>query len=118
MADAALLLDAMTCNYPGDMYTQPPLPAGETFLGYASREPGRLRIARSLTSAVPGVEVHPDCLAAYEEASALLDSLGHEVQDIELPFGPDAVAAVRDAVVRHGHAGPGRPGAGRASCCR
>ena len=54
MADAALLLDAMTCNYPGDMYTQPPLPAGETFLGYAGREPGRLRIARSLTTAVDG----------------------------------------------------------------
>jgi amidase len=93
VADAALLLDAMTCNEPGDMYTQPPLPAGESFLGYASREPGRLRIARSLTSAVPGVQVHPDCLAAYEEASALLNSLGHDVQDVELPFGPDAVPA-------------------------
>jgi amidase len=93
VADAALLLDAMTCHHPGDMYVQPPLPAGETFLGYASREPGRLRIARSLTSAVEGVQVHPDCLAAYEEASTLLDSLGHDVQDIELPFGPDAVPA-------------------------
>jgi amidase len=93
VADAALLLDAMTCNEPGDMYTQPPLPAGETFLGYASREPGRLRIARSLASAVEGVQVHPDCVAAYEEASALLDSLGHEVVDIDLPFGPDAVPA-------------------------
>ncbi|HEU5420520.1 MAG TPA: amidase [Streptosporangiaceae bacterium] len=93
VADAALLLDAMTCNEPGDMYTQPPLPAGDSFLGYASREPGRLRIARSLTSAVEGVEVHPDCLAAYEDASKLLDSLGHDVQDVDLPFGPDAVPA-------------------------
>ena len=91
VADAALLLDAMTGNYPGDMYTQPPLPAGETFLGYASREPGRLKIARSLSVAVPGAEVHPDCVAAYEAASALLASLGHEVTDIELPFGPDTV---------------------------
>jgi amidase len=91
VADAALLLDAMTANYPGDMYTQPPLPAGETFLGYASREPGRLRIARTLTSAVEGVEIHPDCVAAYEDASALLESLGHEIVDIDLPFGPDAV---------------------------
>ena len=33
VADAALLLDVMTGNRPGDMYTQPPLPAGETFLG-------------------------------------------------------------------------------------
>ena len=91
VADAALLLDAMTGNYPGDMYTLPPLPAGETFLGYASREPGRLKIARSLSVAVPGAEVHPDCVAAYEAASALLASLGHEVTDIELPFGPDTV---------------------------
>jgi amidase len=93
VADAALLLDAMTCSQPGDMYTQPPLPAGETFLGYASREPGRLRIARSLSCAVEGVEVHPDCVAAYEEASKLLESLGHDVVDIDLPFGPDAVPA-------------------------
>src|SRR5580693_1118659 len=67
VADAALLLDVMTCNYPGDMYTQPPLQAGETFLGYAGREPGRLRIARTLTTAVEGAEIHPDCVAAYEE---------------------------------------------------
>jgi amidase len=93
VADAALLLDAMICSQPGDMYSQPPLPAGETFLGYASREPGRLRIARSLSCAVEGVEVHPDCVAAYEEASALLESLGHDVVDIDLPFGPDAVPA-------------------------
>jgi amidase len=93
VADAALLLDVMTCNYPGDMYTQPPLPAGETFLGHASREPGKLRIARSLTVAVEGAEIHPDCIAAYEDASALLASLGHDVQDIDLPFGPDAVPA-------------------------
>jgi amidase len=93
VADAALLLDAMTCNYPGDMYTQPPLPEGETFLGHATREPGRLRIGRTLDTAVEGTEIHPDCLAAYQEASALLESLGHEVVDIALPFGPDAVPA-------------------------
>ena len=52
VADAALLLDVMTGNHPGDMYTQPPLPTGETFLGYAGRQPGRLRIGRSLQHAV------------------------------------------------------------------
>ena len=72
VADAALLLDAMTGNYPGDMYTLPPLPPGETFLGHARREPGKLRIGRSLQHAVEGAEVHPDCVAAYEDASALL----------------------------------------------
>ena len=91
VADAALLLDVMTGNYPGDMYTQPPLPPGETFLGYASRPPGRLRIGRTLQAPVPGVEVHPDCVAAYEDASALLAGLGHEIEDIALPLGEDIV---------------------------
>jgi amidase len=91
VADAALLLDAMTGNHPGDMYTQPPLAAGESFLSHASRDPGRLRIARSLQNAVDGADVHPDCVAAYEDASALLASLGHEVEDVEMPFGSDAV---------------------------
>jgi amidase len=91
VADAALLLDAMTGNHPGDMYTLPPLPPGETFLAHAGREPGRLRIGRSLQHAVEGAEVHPECVAAYEQASALLAELGHEVEDIELPFGPDVV---------------------------
>ena len=91
VADAALLLDVMSGNFPGDMYTQPPLPAGESFLGYASRAPGRLRIARTLQSPVPGAVVHPDCAAAYEEASSLLASLGHEVEDIAMPLGEDIV---------------------------
>jgi amidase len=91
VADAALLLDVMAGNYPGDMYTQPPLPPGESFLGYASRPPGQLRIGRTRQSAVEGAEVHPDCVTAYEEASTLLASLGHEVVDIPMPFGPDVV---------------------------
>jgi amidase len=91
VADAALLLDVMAGNRPGDMYTQPPLPPGETFLGYAGRDPGRLRIGRTLQHAVGAGEVHPDCVAAYEEASALLAGLGHEVVDIQSPFGPEVV---------------------------
>jgi amidase len=91
VADAALLLDVMAGNYPGDMYTLPPLPAGESFLGYARREPGRLRIGRTLANPVAGAEVHPDCVTAYEDASALLASLGHEVEDVAMPLGTDSV---------------------------
>src|SRR5215470_7801453 len=92
VADAALLLDVMTGNRDGDMYRMPPLD-GETFLGHASREPGRLRIGRTKVNAVEGAEVHPDCVAAYEDASALLASLGHEVIDMQPPFIPEAVPA-------------------------
>jgi amidase len=91
VADAALLLDVMTCNYPGDMYSVPSLPDGESFLGHARREPGKLRIGRSIANVVPGATVHPDCIAAYEDASQLLADLGHEVTDVELPFGSDSV---------------------------
>jgi amidase len=91
VADAALLLDAMTCSYPGDLYSAPPLPPGMSFLGYARREPGKLRIGRSIANVVPGAVVHPDCAAAYEDASKLLADLGHEIEDVELPFTADAV---------------------------
>ena len=91
VADAALLLDVMAGNYPGDMYTQPPLPAGETFVGYAGRPPGRLRIARTLQHPVEGAQVHQDCVTAYEDASRLLSRLGHDVEDVAMPLGPDSV---------------------------
>ena len=91
VADAALLLDVMSGNFPGDMYTLPPLPPGESFLGYASRPPGRLRIGRTIQHTIPDADVHPDCMNAYEDASNLLASLGHEVEDIALPVGSDIV---------------------------
>ena len=40
---------------------------------------------------MPGARVHDDCVAAYEDASKLLADLGHEVTDVDLPFGPDSV---------------------------
>src|ERR1700760_3347970 len=91
VADAALLLDVMSGNHPGDMYTLPPLPDGQTFLGHARRAPGRPRRARPLTPPGEGAEVHPDCVAAYEQASTLLSELGHEVEDVTLPVGPELV---------------------------
>ncbi len=91
VADAALLLDVMAGNQLGDVYTQPPLPPGETFAAQAAREPGRLRIGRTRQHPVGDGTVHPDCVAAYEDASRLLQDLGHEVEDVEMPFGPDVV---------------------------
>ena len=91
VADAALLLDVMSGNFPGDMYTQPPLAPGDSFLACARRPPGQLKIGRTLQNPVDGADVHPDCVTAYEEASALLASLGHEVEDIAMPLGPDIV---------------------------
>ncbi|MFD0732488.1 amidase [Planotetraspora mira] len=90
VADAAALLDVMAHNNPGDLYWAPP-PALGSFSAYVGREPGRLRIARYATPAVPGAQVDPDVLAAYESASAVLESLGHDVEEIAPPFGADMV---------------------------
>jgi amidase len=109
VADAALLLDVMTGNYPGDMYTLPPLPLGESFLGYASRPPGRLRIGRTLQHPVPDADVHPDCVKAYEDASNLLASLGHEVEDIALPLGEDVIPFFETLYYVHGTLTPVDP---------
>lgn len=89
--DAAAMLDAMAVPMVGDPHWAPPLPPGETFLAAADREPGRLRIGRYATPAVSGVEVHGDCLAAWEDATELLSSLGHEVEDIPTPFTAELV---------------------------
>ncbi|MGN9787288.1 amidase [Nonomuraea sp. ZG12] len=89
VADAAALLDVMTHNRPGDLYLAPAHDG--TFLQHAHREPGRLRVARYADPTVPGAEVHPEVLAAYDDAAATLEALGHEVVEIERPFGPDVV---------------------------
>jgi amidase len=86
--DAAAMLDALARPMPGDPYWAPPLPPGETFLGFADRRPGRLRIGR-YAATFNGTTPDPACVAAWEDISALLASLGHEVEDIELPFSAE-----------------------------
>ncbi len=82
--DAAAMLDAMAGPVVGDPTWAPP-PA-ESFLAAADRPVGRLRIARQRDSLVPGAELSPEVGTAFEEASALLVDLGHEV--VDLPGAP------------------------------
>jgi amidase len=82
--DAAALLDVMAGPMPGDPHWAPPLPPGETFLGAADRPVGRLLIGRFMTPAITDASVHPDVTAAYERASTLLASLGHDVEDVAM----------------------------------
>jgi amidase len=88
--DAAALLDAMAGPVPGDLIWPAPPETG-TFLAAADRDPGRMRIGRYARPAVPDAVVAPECLAAYEEASRLLEDLGHDVVDVEPPYGPERV---------------------------
>jgi amidase len=90
--DAAAFLDAVAGPMPGDPHWAPPLATGDTFLAACDRKPGRLRIGRYLDSPIP-TEVDPEVRAAWEGASQLLESLGHEVVDISAPIPPDAIPA-------------------------
>ena len=82
--DAAALLDVLAHPMPGDLR---PLPDPETsFVRRAAQEPGRLRIARWSGTHLHGIAPGPDAIAAWEAASHLLASLGHEIVDIANPF--------------------------------
>ena len=82
--DAAALLDVMARPMPGDLR---PLPAPATpFAEHVRRSPGRLRIARWSATHLDGIAPGPDAIAAWEKASHLLESLGHEIVDIANPF--------------------------------
>ncbi|HEX6249701.1 MAG TPA: amidase [Nocardioidaceae bacterium] len=89
--DAAALLDVMAGPAAGDPFWAPPLPAGETFLDWCDREPGRLRIGRFSTPFLPGADVHPECLRAYDDATKLLEGLGHDVEEIHVPAPAEAM---------------------------
>jgi amidase len=92
--DAAAMLDAMAGPVPGDPAWAPPLPPGESFLGCAERTPARLRIGLFLESPMHDIELEPEVRAAYEDASKLLESLGHDVGDVPPNLlGPEVLAA-------------------------
>jgi amidase len=76
--DSAALLDATAGPAPGDPYVAPP-PA-RPWLEEVGRDPGRLRIAVT-RSAPNGAVVHPDCVAAVDEAARLAAALGHHVAE-------------------------------------
>ncbi len=89
--DSAAALDASAGPAPGDPYMAPP--QGGPFLDQINIEPKQLRIAIT-TSSFSNLPVHPDCVAATEQAGALCEQLGHIVE----PAGPtfDAEKLDRD----------------------
>ena len=78
--DAAAMLDVLAGRRVGDPSWAPP--PSETFLAACDREPGRLRIARFIAPVIADTPVDPECVRAWEDASRLLESLGHEVEDV------------------------------------
>lgn len=82
--DSAGLLDAIAGNMPGDPYLIPP--PERPFLDEVSREPGKLRVAFSTASAIPSLTIDPECIKAVQETARLLESLGHTVEEVPLPY--------------------------------
>jgi amidase len=87
--DAAALLDVMAGRAVGDPFWAPE--ESRSFLDACDREPGRLRIGRFATPVIADAEVDRECVRAWDDASRLLESLGHEVVDIDPPLARDAV---------------------------
>src|SRR5437016_2668642 len=77
--DSALGLDLLAGYEPGDPYWAPDPSA--PFVEAAGREPGSLRVAFVVDSP-NGVPVDPDCVAATRSAAELLESLGHQVDEV------------------------------------
>lgn len=80
--DSAAALDAIGGADAGAPYMAPP--PERPFLAEVSRPPGRLRVGVTTTPML-GNAVHPDCVAAVEDARRLLEAAGHEVVDVTVP---------------------------------
>ena len=83
VAETAELLDILAGYEIGDASWAPE--PSEPFATTAGRTPGKLRIATTKTPPIDA-EVHPLCAAAVDDAADLLRSLGHEVEEVELPW--------------------------------
>ncbi|MFD2569870.1 amidase [Spirosoma soli] len=87
--DSAGLLDVVAGGptyqpFPGDPYliTPPERP----FVEEVERAPGKLRIAFSTQALMPSQVIDPECVKAVQETVRLLESLGHIVEEVPLPY--------------------------------
>src|SRR4051794_17261564 len=83
VADTAAALDVLAGPEVGDAAWAPPPP--EPFGATAGRAPRRLRVALTVEPPLD-VPVEPARAAAARDAAALLESLGHEVEEADPPW--------------------------------
>jgi amidase len=106
--DAALLLDVLHGNHPGDRDCPPP--PHEPYEDAARREPPRLRIALSLRIpwSIAPARLDPVVRERVERLAGVLAGLGHEVEPADPGYGPLGASflprsthGVHDWVARH-----------------
>ena len=86
VADAAALLDVMSMQFAGDPFGATP-PKRGTFLEAASREPNALKVGFYRRGALMEEPIHEEVDQALNNTLAALEDLGHELVEVEPPFG-------------------------------
>lgn len=84
--DSAAILDATAGPALGDPYYAPP--PERPYLEECKRDPGRLKIAVT-TKSITETKVDPECVRAVESTAKLLEELGHEVVEADMPGSGD-----------------------------
>jgi amidase len=85
--DSAAILDAISGPLPGDPYPAPPAPEAGSFLAAIGQSPGALRIGFS--AVMPnGEPVHGAGIAAIERTAAVLEALGHHLDEAKPEWDP------------------------------
>jgi Asp-tRNA(Asn)/Glu-tRNA(Gln) amidotransferase A subunit family amidase len=81
--DQAAYHDLTQYGIPGEVYAVPrPV---TPYLEEVGKDPGKLRIGMIKTAA-NGQAIHPECIAAVENAARLCESLGHHVEETAYTF--------------------------------
>jgi amidase len=84
VAETAQMLDVLSGYEIGDSTWAPP--PSELFSEATKRDPGRLKIGYTLSAAMDA-PLDPECERATLDAAQLLTELGHEVEEVEAPWG-------------------------------
>ncbi len=84
VAETAAVLDVLAGYEPGDASCAPPPP--QPFADAARLIPDPLRIGLTLAPALDSASLDPICERATLDAAALLEQLGHHVEDVTPPW--------------------------------
>ncbi len=90
VADTAAILDVLAGYEPGDATWAPPPP--EPFTRLAEQDPGQLRIAATTLAPTADATLDPTCAQVVADASELLRSLGHTVEEVDPPWQVDGLS--------------------------